>query len=269
MFDVLVGIMLGDGYMARPNAGGSPRLRIRHSVKDAPYMEHLMERLKSICAPAGITREKNGGWGGDMLCLCTRCLPELEELFTANYQNGRRVVPAQIGDWLTPEGMAYWLMDDGSSHESTLSLSTNRYAKADCQRLRAVLKDYGITTRLQHEKAKDLWSIRMGRQAAETFSALVRPYVIPSMRYKLVMPPKDVPCAICRTMMRPAGGRGVSLCSNACRQQRKAECGRQHYKANREKYIANAARQREALMADPLRHAERNQRRRELRASKK
>lgn len=237
MFSVIVGVMLGDGYLSRPNRGGKPRLTIRHTVKHLEYVEHLAERLAPILS-GNIKRHTNGGWGGDLLSFSTRCCEELEPFHSAFLRDGRRCVPEEITEWLTPEAMAYWHMDDGDRSTHVIRISTHRYALEDCERLRAALLLHGIGAKLAEDKRHPgSYVIRLNRAHAAAFSDIVRPFVVPCMAYKLVAPMEPVHCIVCGDLyaLPPTGRPGC--CSDACRKKNRKDAGRRYYLLNREDVI--------------------------------
>ena len=68
------------------------------------------------------------------------CFKELHELF---YSLGKKIVPANIGDLLTPLGLAYWICDDGSFHKSrqSVTLCTNSFTLEEVTLLAKTLND--------------------------------------------------------------------------------------------------------------------------------
>jgi hypothetical protein len=57
-------------------------------------------------------------------------------------EKGVKIIPANIGELLTPVGLAYWFSDDGYFHKASggLYLSTNSFSLAEVELLVEVLK---------------------------------------------------------------------------------------------------------------------------------
>lgn len=53
--------------------------------------------------------------------------PCFNEFFDLFYPNGIKAVPANIGELLTPVGLAFWIMDDGGYSHGNLLLLTNSF----------------------------------------------------------------------------------------------------------------------------------------------
>ena len=68
------------------------------------------------------------------------CFNDLYNLF---YLNGKKVIPANIGQLLTPLSLCYWLCDDGSWNKSEryVVLATNSFALEEVYSLIGVLNE--------------------------------------------------------------------------------------------------------------------------------
>jgi hypothetical protein len=66
------------------------------------------------------------------------CFNELHELFSVD---GKKVIPNNIGDLLTPLGLAYWICDDGGFNKvyRSLILSTQSFSLVEVNLLINVL----------------------------------------------------------------------------------------------------------------------------------
>jgi len=70
----------------------------------------------------------------------TNTLPIFNEFYELFYLEGKKVVPKNIGDLLTPIGLAYWAMDDGTKTGSGFRLNTQSFTLEENQLLIQVLK---------------------------------------------------------------------------------------------------------------------------------
>jgi hypothetical protein len=97
------------------------------------YLNHLYDLFESYCpsVPSISNRlpHKTKGSVYTRITFLTDCLPCFKELHELFYPLGKKIVPANIGDLLTPLGLAYWLCDDGSFHKSrrSVTLCTNSF----------------------------------------------------------------------------------------------------------------------------------------------
>ena len=91
-----------------------------------------------------------------------------------------------IGELLTPIGLAYWIMDDGGlGSNGELILHTHRYPYEDIERLITVLKNnFGIYSRKALKRAGQ-WLIVIPKREVQKVSNLTISHMHPSMYYKL------------------------------------------------------------------------------------
>jgi hypothetical protein len=71
----------------------------------------------------------------------TRALPCFNEFFDLFYPEGKKIVPLNIGDLLTPLGLAFWLCEDGTFEKSSqrVILCTESFAIDEVEVLIRVL----------------------------------------------------------------------------------------------------------------------------------
>src|SRR5439155_14606808 len=71
----------------------------------------------------------------------TYALPCFVPLYEDFYVGGQKVVPANIGDLLTPLGLVYWICDDGSWNKrgKFVTLCTNSFSLEEVELLINVL----------------------------------------------------------------------------------------------------------------------------------
>lgn len=102
-------------------------------------------------------------------------------------------MPSNIGELLTPLGLAHWLMGDGywDNSAKTVVICTDNFTLAEVELLITVLKsNFNLTATIQRriKSNKEIcWRIRFSRKYENIclLRNLVQPYFIPSMLYKL------------------------------------------------------------------------------------
>ena len=63
---------------------------------------------------------------------------------------GKKIIPSNISDLLTPVSLAYWIMDDGSFTGSGLKLHTNAFSIEELNILKEALeKNFGLIATIQ------------------------------------------------------------------------------------------------------------------------
>ena len=102
------------------------------------------------------------------------------------YPNGTKVVPANIGDYLTEYALVVWFLGDGSSYadDGQLSFNTQGFTKAEQDMLRELLwSKYGLKTGLVKDKTYNRISLTVA--ASRKFRDMVMPILPPAGQYKL------------------------------------------------------------------------------------
>jgi ubiquinol-cytochrome c reductase cytochrome b subunit len=78
-------------------------------------------------------------------------------------------------------------MNDGAKVGNVLKFSTNSYTYNDCLILVKALNDnFNINAFIQLAGAKDQYIISICKESMDDLRKIVNPYIIPSMRHKLI-----------------------------------------------------------------------------------
>lgn len=189
--EIIVGLLLGDGCLERTGKGSTYRLKVEQSAKHKPYVDHLYEEFRQWVQtpPRKRVLKTNGGQEGNWT-FQTVSHPSLKFYGTQFYKDGTKAVPKLIDHWITPIGLAYWFMDDGSmkSKDSKgVIFNTQDFSKAEVELLTRVLgTKFSLEASLR--KQREGYQIYVSGRSYERFIELVEPYVIDEMRYKLPPP---------------------------------------------------------------------------------
>lgn len=181
---IIVGSLLGDGYMRIIPGRSNAFLEINHSIKAKAYVDYKFESLKRLCESS--PKERSTNEGRVAYRFFTKQHKVLTDLYHQFYQHGRKIIPADLV--LDPMTLAVWYMDDGSkSRDRDVYLNTQQFSANDQKRLLYCLRLIGIQARLN--KDKHYFRIRIMKGSINLFMKMVAPHVIDSMKYKLVITP--------------------------------------------------------------------------------
>ena len=179
---IIIGSILGDGYMRIMPGRSDAFLEINHSVKAKDYVDYKFNKLKRICESAPKERATNED--RHAYRFFTKQHKDLTTLYGLFYKNKRKIIPKNLE--LDPMSIAIWYMDDGSkSRDSDVYLNTQQFSLLDQKKLLNCLRKFGINARLN--KDKKYYRIRILKESIQNFMDIVAPYMAPSMKYKLVM----------------------------------------------------------------------------------
>nr|YP_010710782.1 hypothetical protein P2Z26_mgp34 [Gonatophragmium mori]WCZ71146.1 hypothetical protein [Gonatophragmium mori] len=110
------------------------------------------------------------------------CFNDFRDLF---YENKIKKVPNNIYQLLTPIGLAFWIMDDGSRQGSGLHISVYAFSNQDVDKLMFTLQDkFGLKCSI-HYNRDNKPRIYIFKESMDTLISLVKPYFIEEMLYKL------------------------------------------------------------------------------------
>ncbi len=186
--EVLIGLMLGDAHLEARRNGQTFRLKIEQSDKHKAYVDHLYELFKDWVR-TGPQQKTVNSRGHQSLNFWFQTLSHGAFRFYAEQfiRNGRKSVPTLIHRWLTPCALAYWFMDDGSiksSQSKGIIFNTHAFEIGEVEQLCAVLQK-SFSLKAKPRKQSDGYQIYISGESFEEFSALVQPFLIPEMQYKL------------------------------------------------------------------------------------
>ena len=187
--ETLIGILLGDAHLETRDKGRTYRLKIEQSARHEAYVRHL----KLIFDPWVLTgprqRTKTSSQGTETISWAFNTVSHAAFRFYAHqfYVDNKKQVPKLIHRWLTPRGMAFWFMDDGSikSRQSKgVIFNTQGFDTPGVERLIQVLvTKFQLKAKRRHQTDGD--QIYVSGESYEHFVRLIDDWVIPEMRYKL------------------------------------------------------------------------------------
>ena len=181
---IIIGSLLGDGYMRIIPGKYNAFLEINHSNKAKAYVDYKYTSLKRLCKSA--PKERDGNDGRVAYRFFTKQSKELTDLYNQFYENNKKIIPKDL--ILNPVILAIWYMDDGSKcRDHDIYLNTQQFSINDQKILLSKLRMLGISARLN--KDKKYQRIRLLKNSVSKFMGIISPYVFTSMRYKLVMTP--------------------------------------------------------------------------------
>lgn len=188
--DIIVGCVFGDGCLERN--GRNVRLRVDHGEAQRGLVGWKFHELAEL-SPSRPRRveafDRRTGRVYVHYRFATRTVPELNEFFDLFYGCGAgKAVPADITTHLTSAlSVAVWYMDDGGRRSDCRSgyFNTQSFSADDVNRLRECLRvNFGLTTALHFAAGRP--RIYVAQPQFVKFCDLVRPFVTPDTRYKLL-----------------------------------------------------------------------------------
>lgn len=187
--EVINGCLLGDGRLESRSITGSARLRIHQGWRQKELVFWKYKILKNLVSapPRKIVCWKNPRNNEDYFSwyFHTLTLEELREFYQKFYKDGEKRLPQRNTEVLTPLSLAVWVMDDGCYDGDSIILNTQNLSLSENKTLQKVFKKrFDLISGIN--KDRDEWRLRFKKQSVPKLQGLIRPYIIPSMRYKIV-----------------------------------------------------------------------------------
>ena len=110
-----------------------------------------------------------------------------DSFYTIENGIAKKKVPLFISDYITPVGLANWIMQDGSFQKGQgIFIATNSFTFEECKMLALILSNkYGFRTSVIKTGHFYQWRIYIWKESMPLLAKIVGPYIIPEMEYKL------------------------------------------------------------------------------------
>jgi len=138
---IIIGLILSYGWLSFPaKRSNYPRLGFKQSLSHSTYVWFVFNILSHYCSRYPYLRKRSRlGVPSYALEFVTRILPCFTELHSLFYLSGRKIIPENIYELLTPVALAHLIMGDGSVQRHGLIICTDSYSIEDVVRLINVL----------------------------------------------------------------------------------------------------------------------------------
>ena len=183
---VIIGSLLGDGYLRTFPKRKNALLEINHSYSQKEYVDWKYAVLRNVCASAPKARKGNGS--RIAYRFYSKQLAELTELYKQFYRSGTKIIPENL--IIDPIILSVWFMDDGSRcRDCDVYLNTQQFSIKDQKKLIHALCEMGLESNLNKDKI--YYRLRFLKSSLPKLRAVLKDKVIPSMQYKLSYNPVE------------------------------------------------------------------------------
>ena len=199
VISVLIGSILGDTHLEKRKKGIGTRIIFELSNKNVEYLMwyHNFFSSKGYCTenkPKLVKRIKKDNKIFFQYRVSSYTFTSLNWLHAMFYKpvgvGKKKIIPYNLGEYLTPLALAVLYMNDGSKlgKSSGGKIATNSFTLKELDFLCKLLKDkYDLDVSVQqHSGGKDKGhTLYIKYSSMEKFSKIVKPYILPSLLYKL------------------------------------------------------------------------------------
>jgi len=190
---VIIGSLLGDGTMRTGKKAKNANLKIEHGLEQKEYVGWKYDILKPfVFTEPKISyryRENSKKYLKSWWFRTIRH-PILTRIYNQfylgeGYRNGRKIVPSEIKNNLSPLALAVWIMDDGSYSGGKIDISTYSFLLPEIRFLQECLRDKFRIEGLFYKDRDKGYRMYFSKQETDKLIRVIRPYIIPSMEYKI------------------------------------------------------------------------------------
>ena len=143
-------------------------------MKEVTQVIFSLENTRTIKSKEGILY-----YGYEFNTFTFRSFSWIHKMF---YKNGKKVIPLNIYEYLTPLALAVWIMDDGGWANHGIRIASNSFSLKEVELLNDVLKSkYNLDTTIQNIWKENQYSIYIKKQSVNNLRNIVGPYVHSSM----------------------------------------------------------------------------------------
>ena len=180
--EVLIGTLLGDGSLNSDGWSKNYRLNITQGDKQKDYLFWKFEGFRNCCVSSPSYQKLNDSWR-------IRTISHREfNLYAGEfYPRGRKTVPQNILNLLTPLSLSVWFMDAGAlgSRCDGYVINSQNFTYQENEILRLYLNRKFSLNEISIHKDKKWWRLYVRKGSLARFRSLIEPHMIPSMKYKL------------------------------------------------------------------------------------
>ena len=189
--EILIGILLGDAHIIQKSPTANSRLVYgQTAVKHKEYFNYVFSFFVPFCVnnyipKYRIVKDNRTNKTYSAISFRTMQLPCFNEFRHIFYPINIKIIPDNICELLTPRGLAFWLMDDGSKHGDGMHIGVYGFTNMDVDKLMYTLQyKFNIKCSIHFNKEKKP-RIYIFKESMDTLITLVKPYFIKEMLYKL------------------------------------------------------------------------------------
>lgn len=190
---ILIALLIGDGTISSNYV-----FKLSHSTHQRAFLEWKINLLNTLGIKNNGIKEyvsKTGYNKGKQVLYSQMSINPTIKALRRTIYTPKKTLSRKLLNWLTPLGLAIWYMDDGhinvntssqrSSIQHTIKIATCVDESTANMILQYFKEVWNITFRLFKE-GKGTFSIASSSEVdCENFIKLVKPYIIPSLLYKI------------------------------------------------------------------------------------
>lgn len=191
--DLIIGSLLGDGYLERHGNGYRLCIQQENSNKEYLYWLHSLFANSGYCdfnKPLIQSRIGNKGVLRYVLLFKTWTYSSFYYFHNDFYYNGRKIVPSNLSSSssFSPLALAIWIMGNGSRAGQGLKLSTNSFTYKECEELSNILiNSYGLIISIHKTGTYNQYNLYIHKISLPVLWSITKQFIHPSLKFKFAV----------------------------------------------------------------------------------
>lgn len=185
---VILGTLLGDGYLYKYEGSGRVRGCFAHSLKQINYCKYKEKILSNFCSKGFIKEELDKRSNKIYTCYYVNMKTSkyFTDIYPLLYSNKIKYISEEILYKLDGLGIAIWFMDDGYKTECGYCICTNCFNLNDLDKIKTFFKvKFSIDITIRKSNI-----IYIPAKDKDKFTNLIYPFIHDDCKYKLHMSPQ-------------------------------------------------------------------------------
>ena len=183
--EMRTGLLLSDATYVKKYIGGGTYFQIAGSIKFKPFIFHIHKVLYELgfvnMPEPTIKKTIVKGTEYFYYSFSTKSIKIWNSEKALWYFKGKKVVPLNIGELLTPVALAFWIMGDGGRTQNGLHLATHSFTKKEVNLLIKALKsNFHLNCSVHSQNRVYIYTKSMPK-----LREIVTPFMLPEMLYKI------------------------------------------------------------------------------------
>jgi len=180
--EFVIGSLLGDGHISK---GKLKRFAVCHGEKQLDYLKYKKDLLSNFITTdihKTIQKTRNS-----TLYSITTIGHKDFEFFHNLFYKDKKIIKEELINLITPYSIAIWFMDDGNTRKYNMKLCTESFTKEENEVLTKIFDKFDIICNVYkyNNREKKYYYLTFNKENSIKLSKLIKPYIIPSMGYKL------------------------------------------------------------------------------------
>lgn len=166
--------------------GRFARLHVKHKEAHRSLAEFKLEAFREFVTMRLHHFDQQLGSGRHpCVQFATRTNPVFDPWHELFYPSGRKVVPEQVAQLLSPLALAVWFMDDGAADHAGVTLQTHSFKREEVELLVAAMRErFVLEANVRRNKGR--WIIYIGSSQLGRLREILEPHILREFGYKLV-----------------------------------------------------------------------------------